>query len=157
MSDTVRTDDIAALLQQFRASDLTELHLKTEGFELFVSNDPAAAAPQSGTAAKPAQTAPKPPAVSPTAEPAAAEIPEGFDVVRAPYLGHFYRAPKPGEPNFCEVGDTVEPGAELCLVEVMKLFTAVRAETRGVVRNVYAVDGQMVVEGQPLFALEPAR
>jgi acetyl-CoA carboxylase biotin carboxyl carrier protein len=157
MSDTVRTDDIAALLQQFHASDLTELHLKTTGFELFVSNDPGAAAPQSDTVAMPAPIAIKSPAASLTAEPVAADVPEGYDVVRAPYLGHFYRAPKPGEPNFCEIGDTVEPGAELCLVEVMKLFTAVRAETRGVVQHVYAVDGQMVVEGQPLFALEPAR
>jgi acetyl-CoA carboxylase biotin carboxyl carrier protein len=153
MSDTVRTDDIAALLQQFHAADLTELHLKTEGFELFISNDPAAAAPQSGGAVR---AVPQQVVAKPTTEPAAAaDIPEGYDVVRAPYLGHFYRAPKPGEPNFCEIGDMVEPGAELCLVEVMKLFTAVRAETRGVVRNVYAVDGQMVVEGQPLFALEP--
>ena len=55
-----------------------------------------------------------------------------------------------------ELGDTVEPSTDLCLVEVMKLFTAVRAEIHGVVREVYVRDGEMVEEGQPLFALEPA-
>ena len=75
--------------------------------------------------------------------------------MRAPYLGTFYRSPKPGEPNFVELGQTVEEGADLCLVEVMKLFTAVRSTEKGKVREIYAVDGQLVAEGQLLFALDP--
>jgi acetyl-CoA carboxylase biotin carboxyl carrier protein len=82
-------------------------------------------------------------------------VPDGCEVVRAPYLGTFYRAPKPGEPHFVELGQTIEAGTDLCLVEVMKLFTAVRSETRGIIRQILAVDGQMVEEGAPLFALEP--
>ncbi|MCH7629012.1 MAG: hypothetical protein IH997_09915 [Proteobacteria bacterium] len=91
-----------------------------------------------------------------SAAPAAmAGIPANCIVVTAPYLGTFYRAPKPGEPNFVELDQTVEAGTDLCLVEVMKLFTAVSAPSNGVIRQILARDGEMVAEGAPLFALEP--
>ncbi|HZU64309.1 MAG TPA: biotin/lipoyl-containing protein [Novosphingobium sp.] len=159
-------EDLEALIRQFQASDLEELHIKAAGLELFLSRDPQASAPWDGApatpqpAAAPAPAAPAPatptqPApAAPAPAPAPAET-DGLTLVRAPYLGTFYRAPKPGEPVFCEKGDTVEAGADLCLVEVMKLFTAVRAESKGIVRHIYASDGDMVSEGQVLFALEP--
>ncbi|WP_068086821.1 acetyl-CoA carboxylase biotin carboxyl carrier protein [Novosphingobium rosa] len=160
-------EDLEALIRQFQGSDLEELHIKAAGLELFLARDPQARAPWDGGAHGEATAAPTPqaapqsatstpsPAPAPANAPGAAPVPEGFAVIRAPYLGTFYRAPKPGEPIFCDIGDTVEPGADLCLVEVMKLFTAVRAEAKGVVRHIYAKDGDMVSEGQPLFALEP--
>ncbi len=52
------------------------------------------------------------------------QAPDGVIVVRAPYMGTFYRAPKPGAPVYVEVGSQVTTDTELCLVEVMKLFTA---------------------------------
>jgi acetyl-CoA carboxylase biotin carboxyl carrier protein len=170
-----RTDidhDLEELVRQFQGSDLNELHIRTEAFELFISRDPEASSPWGGNAAatraalptQPASNAASASAALPGAKAAPAsaktvfaeiEIPEGYELVCAPYLGTFYRAPKPGEAHFVELGQTVEAGADLCLVEVMKLFTAVSAKARGIVRHVYAVDGQMVEEGSPLFALEP--
>ena len=76
-------------------------------------------------------------------------------IVRAPYMGTFYRAPKPGAPIFVEVGSQVTPETELCLVEVMKLFTAIRAPMVGRIHAVLAVDGQMVEADQALFELIP--
>ena len=161
--------DLEILVREFQASDLIDLHVRTADFELFLSRDPQAGAPWAGGGGTPAGTAapaspalpaaqafasaPNAPAPAPASPPGA--IPEGCEGVCAPYLGTFYRSPKPGEPNFVELGDTVEPGTDLCLVEVMKLFTAVRSEIRGVVREVYVRDGEMVKEGQLLFALEP--
>jgi acetyl-CoA carboxylase biotin carboxyl carrier protein len=153
--------DVEALIQQFQSSDLHEFHIKTKDFDLFLSRDPDALASWStggGSLPPPpnpgistvAQAAPVAAPVTPPTE-----VPDGYDVVRAPYLGTFYRAPKPGEPNFVELGQIVEAGEDLCLVEVMKLFTAICAGAKGVVRQVFAVDGQMVEEGAPLFALEP--
>jgi biotin carboxyl carrier protein len=84
-----------------------------------------------------------------------AEDLDGGEISRAPYLGTFYRAPKPGEASFVELGATVGAESELCLVEVMKLFTSVRAGIAGTIAHVLAVDGQMVEAGQPLFAIEP--
>lgn len=169
MANTKRDEELETLLREFQASGIAELHVKTADFDLFLSNDPNAVAP--GAAAAPVAAAPAPARPSASAAPAAAPsapagagagatassaLPEGCTGVVAPYLGTFYRAPKPGEPAFVELGQSVEAGTDLCLVEVMKLFTAVRSETKGVVREVYAVDGQMVEEGQLLFAIEPA-
>ncbi|PXA83988.1 acetyl-CoA carboxylase, biotin carboxyl carrier protein, partial [Nostoc sp. 3335mG] len=79
---------------------------------------------------------------------------DGFEIVRAPYLGTFYRAPKPGEAAYVEIGAEVSAESELCLVEVMKLFTAVRAGASGTIAHILATDGQMVEAGQPLFAID---
>ena len=75
--------------------------------------------------------------------------------ITAPNLGTFYRAPKPGAPPYVEVGQAVEPGTEVCLIEVMKLFTPVSAGTAGVVREICIEDGQMVEFGQLLVIIEP--
>lgn len=166
MAVSPRDHDLETLLREFEASGLAELHVRTGEFDLYLSKNPLAQGPAGGVpsaspaparsalaaGAVPAQ-APSPVAEAPVASPA--ELPPGCVAIGAPYLGTFYRAPKPGEPNFVEIGDTIEAGTDMCLVEVMKLFTAVRSEIKGVVREIYAVDGQMVEEGQPLFALEP--
>lgn len=162
MSQPRYDEDLEALVRQFQASDLVELHVRTADLELFLSRDPGAdlafgeartASTAATRAAAPAATlAPAPVAISVSAP---SELPDGQIIVRAPYLGTFYRAPKPGEADFVALGQTVEAGADLCLVEVMKLFTTVHAEVRGIVRHVYARDGEMVSEGQALFALEP--
>ncbi len=165
MSDP-NDNDLEALLRQFQASDARELHVRTATLELFLSKDPAAPAPWSGGGGAASPTSPAaPPSLSSgperqseasAAAPVVAYFPEHWTILRAPYLGTFYRAPKPGEPNFVEIGEPVTAGRDLCLVEVMKLFTAVCAEGAGTIRAILAEDGQMVEEGQPLFAIEPA-
>jgi acetyl-CoA carboxylase biotin carboxyl carrier protein len=82
-------------------------------------------------------------------------MPSGHVVVPAPSLGTFYRAPKPGAPSFIEIGQAVVPESELCLVEVMKLFTTLRAGVSGIVRQILVSDGDMIETGQPLFVVEP--
>jgi biotin carboxyl carrier protein len=70
-------------------------------------------------------------------------------------LGTFYRSPKPGTPPFVEVGSIISAETEICLIEVMKLFTTVRAGVRGTVREVYPADSDLVEYNQPLFLVEP--
>ena len=84
-----------------------------------------------------------------------ASIPDGLVVIRAPNLGTFYRAPKPGAPMYVELGQQIEPATEVCLIEVMKLFTPVPSGVRGVVREIRARDGQMVEFDELLFLVEP--
>lgn len=135
---------------------MRELHIRNGDFELYLSNDANASTinrrdptprsvPASGSA--PLQQAPAPAQSGVTALP-----PEAI-IIRAPNLGTFYRAPKPGADNYVEVGSTISGGDELCLIEVMKLFTSVQSETAGMVHAVLAVDGEMVEAGQPLFAI----
>ena len=82
--------------------------------------------------------------------------PAHWIAVVAPNLGTFYRAPKPGAPPFVNVGQTVTPETEMCLLEVMKLFTTVTAGAGGVVRRICVQDAEMVEFGETLFYIEPA-
>ncbi len=161
--DTPRAADIEALVEAFQASDCTELHVRFPGFELHLaSKDPAEARVIAARAAAPPPSAPSrtsgasaaPAPQAAIVAPSDSEL-DGYEIVRAPYLGVFYRAPKPGDPPYVELGQTVTAESDVCLVEVMKLFTAVRAGVAGTVAKVLATDGAMVEAGQPLFAIAP--
>lgn len=74
-------------------------------------------------------------------------------LVRSPVVGTFWIRPAPGEPPFVKVGDLVQPGQVLCIVEAMKVMNEVRAEVAGVVVEILAEEGDPVEYGQPLFRL----
>lgn len=76
--------------------------------------------------------------------------------VRAPMAGTFYSRPAPGEPRYATPGDHVEAGQTIGLVEVMKLFTELKAETAGIVARICAEDGELVGYEQPLVWIEPS-
>ncbi|MFA7594872.1 MAG: biotin/lipoyl-containing protein [Novosphingobium sp.] len=169
MSGKDTISDIERLIAEFEASGLRELHARRGDFEIYLSNDPdapgldgapSASAPvasgRQAAAKAPAASAPAPASPAVAAPAPEASFPDGAVVVRAPYLGTFYRAPKPGAPAYVEVGQQVAQDSEMCLVEVMKLFTAVRASCSGTVHAVLANDGDMVAADQPLFVVIPA-
>ena len=91
---------------------------------------------------------------------AAAPAPAGREpvatVVEAPVVGTFYRAGAPDAAPFVEVGDRVEAGDVLCVIEAMKLMNDIKAEFAGEVVEVLAENGQAVEYGQPLFTLLPS-
>lgn len=160
----ISKQDVESLITQFDSSEWRELHVKLGDFELFLSKNkesegrPAISAPPAPSAPAVQAIAVPRPAPTPSAAPAPASHqaapPAGGVVVKASSLGTFYRAPKPGAPVFTEVGARVAAGAELCLIEVMKLFTTLRTETAGVIREIYAQDGELVEFDQPLFLIE---
>jgi acetyl-CoA carboxylase biotin carboxyl carrier protein len=94
----------------------------------------------------------------PTTAPAAAAPPapiveaEGH-VVKSPMVGTFYRAASPGAKPFVEVGDTVQAGDPLCIIEAMKLMNEIEADEGGVVKAVLLENGQPVEYGQPLVII----
>lgn len=144
--------DIDAILAAFEASDWRTIHLKADGVEVMLSKDGSDAFPPPAPpapAAPPAAIASPPPA-SPATRPDDGSLP-----VTAPSLGSFYRAPKPGAPPFTELGARVAAGDDLCLIEVMKLFTSVKAPHAGIVTAILASDGDLVEHGQPLFRIRP--
>ena len=161
---SISTQDIEAIVDQFQRGDWREMHLRIGDVELFLSKDGNARLPERGA------SAPAAPAAAVAAAPAAASghgatapasvapvgaVPPGWVQIRAPSLGTFYRAPKPGAPKFVEVGATVTPESDLCLIEVMKLFTTLRSGVSGTVREVYVQDGELVEFDQPLFLIQP--
>ena len=100
-----------------------------------------------------APAAPAPLAAASGGSTAPADLPADAVIVRAPNLGTFYRSPKPGAPAYVEVGSIVAQGDELCLIEVMKLFTSVTSREPGRIHAVLVEDGAMVEADQPLFAI----
>lgn len=156
--------DVEALIRLFEQSGWHEMSLEVEGLSLVLSNDPAAGqrraeahAPVPSAAHNPTPMG-RTAAASHKAPPAGQDepVPEGLVAVRAPNLGTFYRAPKPGAAPYVEVDQLVEPETEVCLIEVMKLFTPVKAGVRGRVVRICVEDGQMVDYDAPLFHIEPA-
>ena len=97
-----------------------------------------------------ATAAPQPSAV--TADAAQGET---LHEVRSPIVGTFYDSPSPGAPAFVQVGDRVEVGQVLCIVEAMKLMNEIESDVAGEVVKRIAATGQPVEFGQPLFAIRP--
>jgi acetyl-CoA carboxylase biotin carboxyl carrier protein len=105
-----------------------------------------------------APPAPPPPATlfetgtAPAAPPAPAT---NEHTVKSPIVGTFYDAPKPGDPPFVKVGDAVEPGQVLCIIESMKLMNEIESEVAGTVVAKLMENGRPVEYGEALFAIRP--
>lgn len=80
---------------------------------------------------------------------------EGVHNVKSPIVGTFYESPSPGSPPFVKLGDTVEVGQILCIVEAMKLMNEIESDVAGEIVKKLASNGQPVEYGQPLFAIRP--
>ena len=89
------------------------------------------------------------------AAPAAAGAEDGLHQVKSPIVGTFYESPSPGAAPFVKVGDQVEVGQVLCIVEAMKLMNEIEADIAGEVVKRIATSGQPVEYGQALFAIKP--
>jgi acetyl-CoA carboxylase biotin carboxyl carrier protein len=150
--------DLELLNELFAQGGFKELRVVGPNVSVLLSTEAQSASVRSQTplaAAPAARSAPAKP--TPAVQPAAASsgaVDPSWIAVAAPNLGTFYRSPKPGSPAFVEVGQKVTAGTELCLIEVMKLFTSVRAEVAGTVRHIAAADAELVEGGQPLLYIE---
>ena len=106
-----------------------------------------ASVPASGTVAVPAAAAPS--------KEAAAAPEAGLHEVKSPIVGTFYESPAPGASPFVQLGDQVEVGQVLCIVEAMKLMNEIESDVAGEIVKRIAVSGQPVEYGAPLFAIRP--
>ncbi len=131
-----------------------EIHEGEESVRITRSPGGSAAAPVAPAA--PAPAPPPPVSGSPApSPPAAADTPpepDGYRVT-APMVGTFYRAPNPGAKPFVEVGQTVEVGETLCIIEAMKMLNPIEAEQGGTIRDILVENGNPVEYGQPLFII----
>ena len=108
--------------------------------------------------AAPAQMvyAPAPPAAPPIAQQAPPSGPSSNDViVKSPIVGTYYDQAKPGDPPFIKVGDAVEPGQVLCIIESMKLMNEIESEVAGSIVAKLMENGRPVEYGEALFAIRP--
>jgi acetyl-CoA carboxylase biotin carboxyl carrier protein len=144
---------LKTLIELVESSGIGELEIQ-EGEERVRITRAAAhapAPPPAGTVYAAAAPAPAPAAAPVEAAPPSVE-PEGH-FVKSPMVGTFYRAASPGAKPFIEVGDSVQVGDTLCIIEAMKLMNEIEADKAGVVRQVLAENGQPVEYGQPLVVI----
>ena len=148
--------EIKAIIDLMKKNDLSVFEIEKDGFRLKLQKGPAN---QTTMPVAPiVVSTPKSPATS--AEAAittgkSADAAPMKDIV-SPMVGTFYRAPGPGESPFVEVGSAVEESTQVCILEVMKLMSAVVAGARGVVAEVCCPNGAAVAYGDVLFRIRPA-
>ena len=132
-----------------RAGEHTVVHSHAE--PRFYAVPPAPApAPEVGTAPVAASSAPPVTAPKQAAE-------EGLHTVKSPIVGTFYESPSPGSPPFVKVGDSVEVGQVLCIVEAMKLLNEIESDFAGEIVKKLASNGQPIEYGQELFVIRPKK
>jgi acetyl-CoA carboxylase biotin carboxyl carrier protein len=95
------------------------------------------------------------PAAAPPAEDksAASKPDTNVALIKSPIVGTFYEGPSPGAPPFVRIGERVEPGKVLCIIESMKLMNEIEAETSGVIDSKLVANGQAVEYGEALFGI----
>ena len=96
------------------------------------------------------------PAPAPAASAPALPAEDKLVPIKSPMVGTFYRAPAPDARPYVEIGDVVEPGQVVCIIEAMKLMNEIEAEVKGKVVKIAAETGKPVEFGQALFLIEPA-
>ena len=160
--------DIENLVEIFNQSEWEEMHLKTDDLEIFLSNDPTASLASAAPVSASLQTShtviaesndvslvPSSTSDAASARPTV-QVPEGMIAVTAPNLGTFYQAPKPGAAPYVAVGQDVDESTDVCLIEVMKLFTPVKAGASGKIHEICVGDGTMVEFGDVLVIIDPS-
>ena len=151
-------EQLHRLLEALGESDIQEFRLEGDDFRLEVRRNlpgqtvvaSAAAAPL--VAAVPPQAAP---AATTSPPPAAASTRSDLQDITAPMVGTFYRAPAPGEPSFIEVGNRVDVGQPVCILEAMKLMNELESEVSGEVVEILVDNGTPVEFGQVLMRVKP--
>ena len=152
--------DLKSLIKIVTETDITEFKMENKDEKILIKRGQekeiiqvAAAAP---VAATPAATVAPPVAAEPAPAPvaAAAAAEDKYDAIPSPIVGTFYRKPSPDAAAFVEVGDVVEAGQVLCLVEAMKLFNEIEAEFKCKIVEIVKADAAPVEYGETLFLVE---
>jgi len=160
---------IQELIKMINKSNIGEVSIEEKGFKLTIKQkeEPVQhviAAPAQPQAISTLATLPTP-AIQQTATPnmapekaaKAADAPAGNTVtIKSPMIGTFYRSPSPDKPSFVNIGDEIDPGKVVCIIEAMKLFNEIESEVKGRIVKVLVEDASPVEYDQPLFLVEPA-
>ena len=153
--------DLKSLIKLVTDTDITEFNMESAVGKIHIKRGPdkeivytsapvaAAPAPAAPPAPAPAQTA----ATQPT-PPAEAEVNSKYEAIPSPIVGTFYRKPSPEADVFCKVGDVVEAGQVLCLVEAMKMFNEIEVEFKCKIIEIVKDDAAPVEYGETLFLVE---
>lgn len=169
----MKLTEIEELIRLIAKSGVNEVSIEQKDFKITIKSDYAAqkknnipSQPQIIQAAPTPVVATPAPAVvaaNPAPQPAAPAAPvSGTDenanyiTIKSPMIGTFYRSSSPDKPSFVNVGDSIEEGAVICIIEAMKLFNEIESEVKGKIVKVLVENASPVEYDQPLFLVEPA-
>ncbi|NLM95478.1 MAG: acetyl-CoA carboxylase biotin carboxyl carrier protein [Firmicutes bacterium] len=144
-------DEIKELIQALSASDVAELELETDKVRLYLKKAIVSGAPYEQ---RTEEAFPRQPVTGQVVSVEAPEVKEETVIIAAPMVGVFYRAPAPDAAPYVEVGDRIEEGQPLCIIEAMKMMNEIEADVAGVIKEILVDNAQPVEYGQPLFVVE---
>ncbi len=147
---------IQELIKLINKSNIGELTIEEDGVKITLKQKKEHVPNQ--TISYTAQPQPLPQPAAKPAETPAAETPKADNLItiKSPMIGTFYRQAGPGKPVFANIGDEVEPGTVVCIIEAMKLFNEIESEVKGKIVKVLVEDASPVEYDQPLFLVDPS-
>jgi acetyl-CoA carboxylase biotin carboxyl carrier protein len=160
--DVNKLQELRELVEFLKANEIAEFDMEQDDLKVRIKFAGEPAAPAGGVdlahLSRLMASAPASAPVAPVHAAAAASAPaaapeEVLHEVKSPIVGTFYESPSPGTPSFVNIGDQVEVGQVLCIVEAMKLMNEIESDVAGEVVKRIAASGQPVEYGQPLFAI----
>ncbi|KAG6514718.1 biotin carboxyl carrier protein of acetyl-CoA carboxylase 2, chloroplastic-like isoform X1 [Zingiber officinale] len=170
--------EVSSLVELVDSKDIAELHLKKDGCEILIRKKEALPQPEIVTSPMMLQSQPifqPQPSVTPIVSPPLPPVPptpskalpapsanpsttvskSSLPALKCPMAGTFYRCPAPGEPPFVKVGDKVQKGQAVCIVEAMKLMNEIEADKSGTVVEILVEDAKPVSVDTPLLIIQP--
>lgn len=165
---TMNIKEIQDLIKFVAKAGVSEVEIEQKDFKITIKTENAFAAEKQiivQAAAPAAIAAPAPVAAIPAAPAAAAPVTPIADnsgedskyiTIKSPMIGTFYRSPGPDKDPFVNVGDSINPGSTVCIIEAMKLFNEIESELSGKIVKVLVDDSSPVEYDQPLFLIDPA-
>ena len=158
-SSPMNLDLLERLVKLMSANDLNTVEL-TDGDQKVLLKRGASNVVQTVNSAAPSYAPPPAPSAAPTPASApaapAADADAGLVPIKSPMVGTFYAKPTPDAKNFVTVGSVVNEETDVCIIEAMKVFNNIKAETKGTIVKVIAEDGKSVEFGQVLFLVKPS-
>ncbi|MEO8412193.1 MAG: acetyl-CoA carboxylase biotin carboxyl carrier protein [Ginsengibacter sp.] len=153
---------IQELVKLVNKSNIGELRIEKDDFKITIKQKKEPVQKFVSTGQEQLSQSPQtlPPAITSFPGVKSAEVPnaktENLLTIKSPMIGTFYRQPSPGKPIFVNIGDEVEVGQVVCIIEAMKLFNEIESEVSGKIVKVLVEDASPVEFDQPLFLVEPA-
>ena len=150
----MQLEKVKEIVDLMTAEGLTEFEMEENGVRLSIKKGGAAPIVHTVEAMPPPVLKAGQAAASTAAQVAPVADDPRMAVIKAPFVGTFYRSPAPDAESYVTVGQEVSPETVLCIVEAMKVMNEIKAEIKGIVREVLVENAHAVQYGQPLFKIE---
>ncbi len=146
---------IQDLIRFVSKSGVNEVSIEQKDFKITIKTNQVSAAVNAAPAAQVVAAAPATVAAAPVTAVEPAADTSKYVIIKSPMIGTFYRSASPEKPIFVNVGDEIEPGTVLCIIEAMKLFNEIESEISGRIVKILVDNASPVEYDQPLFLVEP--